>query len=461
MHRYTLLAMLPAVLGCANPLNNECASYMANNAATASAFCATFTQSVVTATADLPSWASACSYKPKHISKECSCHFTAGAVQATATAAPVETDVVATSPSVEEPVETDAAATTPSVEEPVQTAIATTLDTVVASSAAASNVVDTPASTVADTPVSTETSGSGSGTDGSTCGSAAVDELVGYGDGTTGGGSGSGTTVTSCSELESAISAGGVITISGILSGCDILELSSDTTIIGSGADSGLTGGGFRLKAVENVILRNLKMNDPPEGKDLIDIEESTYIWVDHCDLSAEGITGDKDFYDGLLDIKRASDFVTISWTKFSDHWKASLIGHSDSNGDQDTGTLHVTYHHNYWSNINSRCPSVRFGTAHIYSSCYEDIPTSGINSRMSAHVLVEQTSFSAVKNAIITNLDSDEDGFAFERNNLYTDSEITITQEEEFTPPYDYTTDPASCICELVKSKAGTGVVG
>ncbi|KAH8706301.1 pectin lyase fold/virulence factor [Ilyonectria robusta] len=411
MHRYTLLALLPAVLGCANPLTNECASYMVNNAAEASAFCATFTQSVVTATADLPSWASACAYKPKHISKECACHFTAGS-------------------------EGGAAATTPSFEEPVQTGAATT-----------------PAAEPAS-------SGSGSGSDGSTCGSAAEDALVGYGDGTTGGGSGSGTTVTSCSELSSAIAAGGVITISGILSGCDILELASDTTIIGSGADSGLTGGGFRLKAVENVIIRNLKMNDPPEGKDLIDIEGSTYIWVDHCDLSAEGITGDKDFYDGLLDIKRASDFVTISWTKFSDHWKASLIGHSDSNGDQDTGTLHVTYHHNYWTNINSRCPSVRFGTAHIYSSCYEDIPTSGINSRMGAQVLVEQTSFSAVKNAIITNLDSDEDGFAFERNNLYTDSEITITQEQEFTPPYDYTTDPASCICDLVKSKAGTGVI-
>ncbi|KAF7548897.1 hypothetical protein G7Z17_g6768 [Cylindrodendrum hubeiense] len=458
MHRYTLLALLPAVLGCANPETNECASYIANNAATASAFCATFTQSVVTATADLPSWASACGYKPKHISKECSCHYTAGGdgAEATPIAEPVETDA-ATTPV---PVQTEVA-TTPGAAVPVETEVATTLNTVIASTPAASSaVVVAPSSTAAETPASTETTGSGSGTDGSTCGSASEDELVGYGDGTTGGGSGAGTTVTSCSELESAIAAGGVITISGILSGCDILELVSDTTIIGSGADSGLISGGFRLKAVENVIIRNLKLSDPPEGKDLIDIEGSTYIWVDHCDLSAEGITGDKDFYDGLLDIKRASDFVTISWVKFSDHWKASLIGHSDSNGDQDTGTLHVTYHHNYWTNINSRCPSVRFGTAHIYSSCYEDIPTSGINSRMSAQVLVEQTSFSAVKNAIITNLDSDEEGFAFERNNLYTDSEINITQEKEFTPPYDYTTDPASCICELVKSKAGTGVI-
>lgn len=203
---------------------------------------------------------------------------------------------------------------------------------------------------------------------------------------------------------------------------------------------SGLVDGGFRLKDVSNVIFRNLKMSNPPKGKDLIDIESSTYVWVDHCDLSAEGITGDKDHFDGLCDAKRGSDFITISWTKFSDHWKASLIGHSDNSGADDTGKLHVTYHHNYWSNINSRAPSVRFGTAHIYSSCYEDVPTSGVNSRMGAQVLVEQTSFNNVNRAIVTNLDSKEEGFASNKNNIFTNSETQITQEKEFTPPYSYT---------------------
>jgi pectate lyase len=193
---------------------------------------------------------------------------------------------------------------------------------------------------------------------------------------------------------------------------------------------------------------------------DLIDIESSTYIWIDHNEFSAEGITGDKDYFDGLLDAKRGSDFLTFSWNKFSDHWKASLIGHSDDNGSQDTGKLHVTYHHNYWSNVNSRAPSIRFGTAHIYSSCYEDLPTSGVNSRMGAKVLVEATAFVNVKRPIITNLDSREDGFAVERDNLFENSEPAITQEQEFTPPYEYTTDPADCICELVKAKAGTGVI-
>lgn len=89
---------------------------------------------------------------------------------------------------------------------------------------------------------------------------------------------------------------------------------------------------------------------------------------------------------------------------------------------------------------MNSRLPSIRFGTAHIYSSCYEDNPTSGINSRMGAQVLVENCYFSNTKLAIVTDLDSDEDGYAVEKNNVYVNSSTEITQTGSLTPPYSYT---------------------
>ncbi|KAI0150543.1 pectate lyase [Xylariaceae sp. FL1272] len=78
MYRYSLLALLPVVLGCANPDTDSCASYISANAAVASPYCATLTQSSVTATTGLPAWASACSNKPSQISKECSCYYTGG-----------------------------------------------------------------------------------------------------------------------------------------------------------------------------------------------------------------------------------------------------------------------------------------------------------------------------------------------------------------------------------------------
>jgi len=46
---------------------------------------------------------------------------------------------------------------------------------------------------------------------------------------------------------------------------------------------------------------------------------------------------------------------------------QASLVGHSDRNAAEDTGHLHVTYAYNHWNNINSRAPSFRFGTGHVY----------------------------------------------------------------------------------------------
>ncbi|KXH35458.1 pectate lyase [Colletotrichum simmondsii] len=74
MHRYYLLALLPAALGCLNTDTNACASYIKSNAA-ASTFCATFTKSTVTATTALPAWATNCSQKPSLISAECTCAY--------------------------------------------------------------------------------------------------------------------------------------------------------------------------------------------------------------------------------------------------------------------------------------------------------------------------------------------------------------------------------------------------
>ncbi|KAM0818366.1 putative Pectin lyase fold/virulence factor [Seiridium cardinale] len=198
--------------------------------------------------------------------------------------------------------------------------------------------------------------------------------LLGYGAGTTGGDSGSGTTVTSSSALETAIDATGVIKISGVLDKCGILDVLSDTTIISklwkelrSHGHTGLTNGGFRVKKATNIILQNLSPHIAPESKDLIELQYST-------NLFTVGLTGEKDDNDGLLDITHVSDKVTISWIKFHDH-------------------------------VNSGLPSIRFGTVHVYSSCYEDNPTSGIHSRMGAQALAEKNYFLNTKLALVTNL--------------------------------------------------------
>ncbi|KAH6845795.1 pectin lyase fold/virulence factor [Chaetomium sp. MPI-CAGE-AT-0009] len=229
--------------------------------------------------------------------------------------------------------------------------------------------------------------------------------------GTTGGAGGTTTTVSSLSELTAAVKgdAKKIVMVSGSISGSGTVRVGANTSILGNSGAS-ITGVGLTIKGVSNVIVRNLKLSKV-EGGDCIGVQEATNVWLDHLDISGD-LSADKDFYDGLLDITHAGDFITVSNSHFHDHWKASLVGHSDSNADEDTGKLHVTYANNKWINVNSRTPSVRFGTAHIYNNYFDTIATSGVNTRMGAIVLVESSTFVNAKRAI-TSIDSDIEGKA------------------------------------------------
>ncbi|KAK4245808.1 polysaccharide lyase [Corynascus novoguineensis] len=229
--------------------------------------------------------------------------------------------------------------------------------------------------------------------------------------GTTGGAGGTTTTVSSFAQFSAAAKGDEkkIIIVDGSISGTGSVRVGANTSILGK-AGASLTGINLTIKGVKNVIVRNLKLSKVVDG-DCITVQEATNVWLDHLDLSGD-LSVDKDYYDGLLDITHAADWVTVSNTYFHDHWKASLVGHSDSNADEDTGTLHVTYANNKWININSRTPSIRFGTGHIYNNYYESIATSGVNTRMGAVVLVESSTFVNAKRAI-TSIDSDITGSA------------------------------------------------
>jgi pectate lyase len=177
------------------------------------------------------------------------------------------------------------------------------------------------------------------------------------------------------------------------------------------------------------------------------EIEKSTNVWVDHVDLSSNR-DHDKDYYDGLLDITHAADYVTVSNCYIHDHWKASLIGHSDSNGAEDTGFLHVTQNNNYFKNINSRAPSIRFGTGHIYNT-YFDTVSDGINTRDGAQVLVESNQFVGSSKALY----STDDGYAVSVDNDFGTSSNTALAGTLKTVPYSYT--------KLGSTKVKAAVVG
>jgi len=279
--------------------------------------------------------------------------------------------------------------------------------------------------------------------------------------GTSGGNGGQTIIVSNQFELENALKGTNpkIIKVNGIINLNSDLTVNSNTSIIGAYKNSGFTGGGFMIKNSRNIIIQDLKFNRClGPNKDCINAQKSTNIWVDHCEFSNDRNHG-KDYYDGLIDFTHASDYITVSWNYIHDHYKASLVGHSDSNSNEDTGKLHITYHHNYFKNVGSRLPSLRFGTGHIFNNVYENIENSSVNVRMGAKALVENNFFRNANKPISTNLDSKQEGSVVQRNNDFgsTGRTNSITKTNGLTSvPYNYSTENVKNIYNSVVRSAG-----
>ncbi|KAI1819470.1 polysaccharide lyase family 1 protein [Xylaria intraflava] len=274
--------------------------------------------------------------------------------------------------------------------------------------------------------------------------------------GTKGGAGGQTTTVSSFAQFSAAATADDayVIVVDGHISDAAKVDVASDKTIIGT-SGSGLEGVGLTINKKSNVIVRNLKVSKVlADYGDAITIQASKNVWIDHVDVSSD-MDHDKDYYDGLVDVSHASDWVTISNTYFHDHWKTSLVGHSDSNGDEDTGHLTVTYANNYFENINSRGPSFRFGTGHIFNSYYSNAGTV-INTRMGAQLLVESVVFEDCGDDAIYSADSDTTGYAVVRDVDLGGSTNSAPEGTLSSVPYDYSLIGSDGTKDAVVSTAG-----
>ncbi|KAH7392788.1 pectate lyase-like protein [Pyrenochaeta sp. MPI-SDFR-AT-0127] len=252
--------------------------------------------------------------------------------------------------------------------------------------------------------------------------------------GTSGGKGGKTVEVASLSELTSAVTGddAAIVLITGPIKGSgENVKIGSNKSVIGKDSSVVLTDFTLTVKKVKNVILRNFAM-EKVVGGDAIAIQLAENVWIDHVDLSSD-TEHDKDYYDGLLDVTHAADYVTISNTFFHDHWKCSLVGHSDSNGSEDKGHLTVTYALNYWKNINSRGPSFRFGTGHLFNNYYENV-SDGINTRQGAQLLVQNNVFSGSKKALY----STNSGFAVESGNDFGGAKSTAEKGTLTKAPYE-----------------------
>jgi pectate lyase len=254
-----------------------------------------------------------------------------------------------------------------------------------------------------------------------------------------------------------------VVSFAGLFQGADAIPVASNKTLLGVGDSAHLMGIELMINGSRNVIIRNVAVSHVVAAgagvaNDAIEITGGAKnIWIDHCELFAD-LDHDKDYYDGLLDIKNESAFITVSWTVFHDHWKVSLI----SSGDEQIAdtVIRATYHHDYFHDCGSRLPSIRFGKAHIFDNYYLNNTTgSCVNSRMGAVVKVENNYFENSKDPIGF-ADSARTGYWDVSNNTFlrcTGPQPTISTGQ-LTPPYQYTLDAVDGLPTSIPAGAGVG---
>ena len=176
-----------------------------------------------------------------------------------------------------------------------------------------------------------------------------------------------------------------------------VLKVPSHTTVIGMGPDAALVHGGLMLDGVDNVIIRNLRLSDAYDhfpawdpkdnghgewnaAYDGVMLRRARHVWIDHCtfddgaraDASEPLLLGQRmQHHDGLVDIVRQSNWITVSWNHFRNHDKTTLVGNGDERTD-DAGHLKVSFHHNWYQGVRERTPRVRFGQVHLYNNLFE-----------------------------------------------------------------------------------------
>ncbi|CAM5686822.1 pectinesterase family protein [Streptomyces coeruleorubidus] len=282
--------------------------------------------------------------------------------------------------------------------------------------------------------------------------------------GTTGGAGGKVVTVTDQAALAKYAAAEEpyVIRVKGSLDmdpfGTEI-PVASDKTIIGVSDTAEIVHGGFTLDpGTHNVIIRNLAIRDTAiEGNwdckdtdyDGIRLDTAHHVWIDHIRFSR--------ICDGQLDIRKDSEYVTVSHNQFTNNNKTFGIGWTPNVRTQ------ITVDHNWFRGTKQRNPSAdNVAYAHLYNNYLssqlsdgDPVWTYGNWSRGRTKMVIENSFYDGVQHPY----QADATAELVQRGSILRN---TTGRHEAwgtaFDPRafYDYRLDPAAAVPALVKRFSG-----
>ncbi|WP_416900984.1 RICIN domain-containing protein [Micromonospora echinospora] len=282
----------------------------------------------------------------------------------------------------------------------------------------------------------------------------------GFATGVTGGAAGQTVTVTTQAQLNQYVTASApyVIRVAGTIAispkGTE-LRVASNKTIVGVGTSGHIVGGGFFLgSGVSNVIIRNLTIrdtlmpdDDPGDDAydyDAIQLDTANRVWIDHNRLTRMN--------DGLLDSRKDSTNITVSWNHFADNNKTFGIGWTDN------VTARMTIHHNWFQNTRTRNPSAdNLANLHMYNNYLQNCTSYGNYVRGLTKAVIENSYFEKCRNPYYV-----EAGELVQRGNITVDSPWdsgkTRSKGSAFDPRsfYPYAPHAAADIPAMLRTHAG-----
>ena len=233
------------------------------------------------------------------------------------------------------------------------------------------------------------------------------------------------------------------------------LAVTANKSFLGAGEGAAVVNAGFKLINVSNVIFRNFTVRDsyipgdfvgkrPDNDRDGIQMDTSTHVWVDHMYFTRLG--------DGLVDIRKDCDNITLSWNVFADHNKALGEGWTQN------VVTRLTLHHNWIRNTHQRNASLdNTAASHVYNNYLEDISSYGMLGRNAALLVVEGNYFRDVRNPLHH---QGPGGELVARDNIFEQCTGNTGQErgQSFDPTaaYAYELTPTTAVPALVRAFGG-----
>jgi pectate lyase len=312
------------------------------------------------------------------------------------------------------------------------------------------------------TPPATTTTATGSASATTTGVSSALMGYAMYNGTTTGGAGGTTVTVSSLADLKAAVSGSDakIVYVSGAIqgSGDDPVYVSSNKSIIGKPGAS-ITGVSLYLFTVNNIIIQNITFRNYVTDAAIMMKFSTTHVWVDHCDFATDRNHGWA-YWGKDITITRASDFITVSWSRFHDTNLSFLISGGLDN-TEDIGHLHVTLHHNFWYNVSEREPDMNYGRVHMFDNYHLNNGGYSLGARANGIIRTDNEYFSGCAKPLSTNLAGDPPGyFSGVNTNVYQNcgaNDIT-TALSTWVPEYSYSSvlDAAANVPAIVQKSSG-----